>query len=225
MKYKFLVCLLLLSFSAFCQKEFVFDYMILYNYQEDEDAEIKEKVFLTNSNDNTYFASFFLKDDEWHMLFSSQKYVSFFNITKEQFKSEIILPCDLVKVTSDKFNKDHAKDYHFITAESKLIQGNYYKTYALKSVDLKREKRKKIATFYYCIESDTEFHLPILLNEIVSANYFEEKPAINGLAKEMYFISYDEQKKTNIYSLKEIVKNEMTIIVPEECITKKQNND
>ncbi|MDR6966168.1 hypothetical protein J2X31_000161 [Flavobacterium arsenatis] len=220
MNLKSILFFLLLSFSVFSQKQFEFDYMLIYDFKSDESSESEEMVFLTNSKDNSYNILLISKKENWSVSMNHKDFVSMpFELPKLQLESlkVLTLNCDLIRSTGD-YNKEKIdKNYKFIDVEPVDIDGFLYETFALKLVDSKKEKKKKEPTFYYCIEKNTDFHLPILLNSVINVNYFEEKSVPNGIAKEMYLVSYVKKEKTSIFKLKDILKIHKTVLLPKDC--------
>lgn len=98
-----------------------------------------------------------------------------------------------------------------------LMNGEYHPFYILKSIDPKREKRKRLPVFYYYIENNTEFHLPILSHSTAYEEWELERNIPNGIAKEMFYLDYKKIEKKDIYVLRNISKIDKVFIVPKEC--------
>lgn len=215
-----LVLLLLLWFSGYSQKKYSFDYKIIYEFKLNDTAKAKEIVLMTNSKDNSYRLNISEKDSaNYSVNFHDENGIEstvFLNKNSFNKATAIELKCEFVSGYSNPY-KYQTKNYEFINKEYALMDGQYHPFYILKSNNPKKEKKKRLATFYYYIENNTEFHLPILVHPTAYEEWKLEKNIPNGIPKEMFYSGYGKAELFNILKLKEIIKIEKFIVIPEEC--------
>lgn len=197
---KLCLFLLLCSFSVFAQKIYTFDYKITYDYKLNDSSKLSEVIYYTNSKDNSYILKIVEKDSlNFEFTFNDNNGIYFKSLfDKKQLENteDFLLDCEVVKFFFNPY-KYQTDNYSFQNMKYALMEGEYYPFYILKSIDPKREKRKKLPVFYYYIENNTEFHLPILNHSTAYEEWKLERNIPNGIAKEMFYLDYKKTKKTS----------------------------
>lgn len=215
----FLFLALTLFSSGYSQKNYSFDYMLVYDFKSNDTSKVEEIVFYTNSKDNSYFLRAFRKDSlQYSVVFIvHDKISSKVVFPKDKLNSpKITLDCKFISMRSYAF-KYQTDNYEFINKKYALMEGEYHPFYILKSNNPKRERKKKLATFYYYLENNTEFHLPLLEHETAYEEWKLEKNIPNGIPKEMYYLGFGKEEMYMLYRLKKIVKIDKLLIIPKEC--------
>ena len=221
MKNQFLLFLLFtISLFSFGQKKYSFDYAIQYNFQKNDTSKVEKQIFLTNSKDNSYVLRVMEKDSlDYKLFFLDQNGItSTIYLSKKDFlDAEIItLKCEFASRYYNPY-KYQTENYDFINQKDTLIDNSNYQVYITKSNKPKREKRKKIGISHFIIEKNTNFHLPIFLAATAYEMCKKEKNIPNGIAKQIYFTKYMDNKKLSIFNLVEYVKINKFFVVPDEC--------
>lgn len=197
----FLIIFLLTSVFCFSQKQYEFDYLVDYEltiYGDSTNSRnnpIKEKTikrfFLTNSKKNNYLAVVTELDSlNYQMDFKDENGLSFnvIFLKSDLNKAEFInIDCQYVRKYNN-LNKFRIKEYDFFNINDTIINGNEYERYKLTSIKPKKKKRKKLATEYYIIDNETEFHLPIFYFPTAYEEWKSKKNVPNGIFKERYLI-------------------------------------
>ncbi len=193
--------------------------MLEYNFQSTDTSKVQKVVYLTNSEDNSYFLRIKEKDNLNYELYflDYNGVISTTYVAKKDFSTaEVInLKCEFVSRFKNPY-KYQVKNYNFDNRKDTLIDKENYPFYILKSNDSNREKKKKLGRSYYILEKSTSFHLPLLDFVTAYEEFKLERNIPNGIAKIMYFIGLNSQKK-HIYILKSWAKNTRYLIVPKEC--------
>ncbi|MGK4569100.1 hypothetical protein [Flavobacterium sp. 3HN19-14] len=115
------------------------------------------------------------------------------------------------------YQKDQLKNYDFTVANDTLIDGKNYDHYYLRSVKLKREKRKNLSILNWVIEPGTEYHLPLLIHPTAFAEWKSKPNLPNGIPKLYYHYNPNSGKISSTYTLLKITKIHKRITIPEGC--------
>ena len=225
MKNKFsLFLILIIPVIFFGQKSYLFDYALEYNFQLNENAKFEKRFLLTNSKENSYLLEVTEKDSlNYELKFIDQNgYYSMTELSRAIFfKAEAInLDCSSVMTFTNPY-KYQVKNYDFHILNDTLIDNNDYSRYLLKSNNLKREKKKKLASLFFVLEKDTDFHQPVLMHSTAFEEWKLEKNISNGIPKLFYFKSYKTNKILSKYTLLDYKKINKYIIIPEDCTKSK----
>ena len=182
----------LCSVSVLAQKKYAFDYKITYDYKLKDTSELKEIVYYTNSKDNSYVLKIADKDSvycEFTFLDNNGIYFkTLFDKKQLETTEDFLVDCEIVKSYSNPY-KYQTDNYDYEKGQY-LSEGKTLTYYFLKSNRPSREKRKKLSTFYYYVENDTDFHLPILTCATPYEEWKLERNIPNGIAKEMFYLDY-----------------------------------
>jgi len=210
-----LLMFLFCFFLGYCQKQYFFDYKIVYNLQVKDSSQSTEVFYYTNSKDNSYRLRVAEKDSlHFHVRFLDQNgTVSEIIFTKEEFLNakQIVLDCEIVHSYNNPY-KYQTKNYDFSFKKEK--EESFY---ILKSNKPKREKKKKLGTFYYYVKSNTEFHLPLLEHATAYEEWKLEKNIPNGIPEKMYYLEYGKSQASDFHKLKDIIKIDKMLEVPKDC--------
>ncbi|MCK7588958.1 hypothetical protein M0G43_00070 [Subsaxibacter sp. CAU 1640] len=220
-KYLLYTIALLTPMLCISQKIYSFDYLTEYNFYLYKDSTVTKKQIsvLTNSKDNSYLVSYSKTDSlNSTVLFRHMDKV----YSKESFRTSqlekaqtILLNCELIYRSPNPY-KFRTKQYDFTILKDTLLDGKNYKHYQFKSNNPKREKRKKLATNYYIIDTETSFHLPILEFPTAYEEWKSNQSLPNGMIQELYQRNIDGKV---IMKLKRINYKHVDIQleIPKEC--------
>jgi hypothetical protein len=220
MKGQFLLFLFFTISSIFGQKKYSFDYALVYDFQLNENTKVEKRILITNSNDNSYILEVTEKDSlNYTVAFSDQNghYSKTVLSRSDFFKAETIsLACEVVRAYKNPY-KYQVENYDFHLANDTLIEGNSYSRYFFKSNKLKKEKKKKLATLFFVLEKNTNFHQPVLLHPTSYEEWKLEKNIPNGIPKLFYFTSYKTKKIVSKYTLTHYIKIDKYILISKDC--------
>jgi hypothetical protein len=214
------IFIILTSFS-FGQEKYEFDYSIeteITFYKEDS---IKKKViYLTNSNDNSYFAKLTSKDSlHYRVIFRHHdKLYSDVLVLKSELKNAefINISCNSIKYKRNKY-KSATKQYDFFNLKDTLINEKKYAAYKLNSIlSYKKRKRRSSGTNLYIIENSTSFHLPLLTHPTAYEEWKLYKNIPNGLFMEKKHINFYEEEHSS-EKLLGFTKVDKKIVIPDDC--------
>ncbi|MGL2964838.1 hypothetical protein ACSVH2_13530 [Flavobacterium sp. RSB2_4_14] len=193
--------------------------MIEYDFQLSDTSEVEKVVYLTNSNDNSYFLELRDKDNMSFKVFfmdnsgiTSTNYLNKIDFSKSE---SLTISCEFVSKFDNPY-KYQIKNYFFKNKNDTLIDGENCSQYILSSNDSKREKKNKLAKNFYFTKRNTDFHLPLLTFSTAYEEYKLEKNIPNGIIKLLYTINYNSPKKHSIYHLKSFSKSTRYVIIPKE---------
>ena len=221
MKYKIILLLLLFpSLSMFSQKKYSFDYVIEYNFQKNETSKIEKRYLLTNSEDDSYSVYVSEEDNSnFKMDFEDEKGIRSISIIDKNdfFKAEtIMLNCENIHYQKDMRMYDSNR-FDFINKNDTLINGIYYKNYVMKYHKNAESKRYNRGISNYIVENNTEFHLPLMMFSSIFDVSATSINRPNGIAKEIFSLSYDGKHYEFIYNLLQYVKSNKFIEIPAKC--------
>jgi hypothetical protein len=221
MKYKIILLLFLFtSLTVSSQKKYFFDYIIEYKFQKDPASKVEKLYLLTNSKDDTYECRVYEEDSlNFRIDFIDEIGIRSNSIIdkSEFFKAETIsLLCESIHYQKEKYKYDSGR-FDFINKKDTLINGVYYKNYEMKHRKIKNARKYKRGISYYIVENNTEFHLPLLIFSGVFDVRETSKNIPNGIAKEIFSLSYDKKQYEFVYKLLQYVKIKKYFIIPENC--------
>jgi len=221
MKNQFLLFLLItISSTAFGQKKYSFDYALVYDFQLNENTKVEKRILMTNSKDNSYLLEVTEKDSlNYSLEFVDQSghYSNTLLSHSDFFKAETIsIDCEALRAYENPF-KYQVENYDFHTANDTLIEGNKYSRYFFRSNKVKKEKNKKLATLFFVLENNTNFHQPVLLHPTSYEEWKLEKNIPNGIPKLFYFTSYTTNKIVSKYTLTDYRKIDKYILITKDC--------
>ncbi len=218
---KLLLFFLLISTGLFSQKKYSFDYLIEYDFQENEKSRVKKRYILTNSKDNTYdllvwqssaknINIFFCVDLEGIRIL---KHIP----ARDLFSNEkLFINCNdyIVGRISSIYND---KKYRFTVHRDSMMLTDTLQHYQMDIISKKLKKQYKFGTSHYLVEKETQFHLPLMrFSEKFDAR-ITSKNIPNGIANEMYTINDFRHTKEYHYKLVNYVKIEKEIIISNHC--------
>lgn len=203
------VFLCLLSFLVFTfghsQKTYVFDQMATYEVTHFKDStQIKnrtfiekdisyKKVYLTNSQDNSYLSILSELDNGVYILnFKDYDGLTFkVSISKSDFETSsfITVACKLISSYINP-NKEQTNNYDFVQLKDTSINQTLYYRYKLTSNKSKRKKRLKLGEEFYLIDKNTANQLPTLDFSTAYEEWTTTKEFPNGMLFEKHFIDY-----------------------------------
>ena len=209
---------------VFSQNNYDFDYLLVY-HASFQDKSI-EKIYLTNSKDNSYFTSLTLSKDSTYVYFDmidrNREFVVSSRFDKELFFKARTVNFDCTNITSSHNPfKYKIEEYEFVNYNDTLVNGTLYHHYAIKSNKrLSYIKRKKISEYHYIVSRDSKIFLPFLAEATPYEEWKSKRNIPNGLLKILYHLNYD-RKITYKLELKTFEKIEKKITVLEDCNHKK----
>ena len=221
MKRFFLLLFCFVGSLGFSQKQYHFDYALIYDNPISVDKETKSNLYLINSKDNSYhtFVSF-----DKDSIKASLKLIDFegliinSNVSKgmfykaETFSSE----CNSVYRFSNKFNYK-TKEYDIVRHQDTTINDTIYFHYSIKSnKSLEYQKRKRIVTSHYIIDKNSEQFKPFLYHSTIYNKWLETLKIPNGIIKIKYDVNV-EGKIIFKQTLVKVVQINKVFTIPEEC--------
>ena len=221
MKSFFLLLVCFVGSLGFSQKQYHFDYALIYDNGITFNRGLISNLFLINSNDNSHhtFVSF-----DKDSIVASLQLVDFnglvvnSNMRKEMFyKGQTFTnSCNSVIRFSNRF-KDKANDYDFVKHQDTIINDTVYFHYSIKSnKSLAYQKRKEIVTSHYIIDKNSEQFEPFLFRTTEYNKWIKVFKLPKGLIK----IKYDVNVEGEIIFKQELIKviqiNKF-FTIPDEC--------
>mgnify|MGYP006152808195 FL=1 len=221
MKRYFLLVICFFGSLGFSQKQYHFDYALIYDNPISVDKETKSNLYLINSKDNSYhtFVSF-----DKDSIKASLKLIDFegliinSNVSKgmfykaETFSSE----CNSVYRFSNKFNYK-TKEYDIVKHQDTTINDTIYFHYSIKSnKSLEYQKRKGIVTSHYIIDKNSEQFKPFLYHSTIYNKWLETLKIPNGIIKIKYDVNV-EDKIIFKQTLVKVVQINKVFTIPDEC--------
>jgi hypothetical protein len=219
MKRFFLLLFCLVVSLGFSQKQYHFDYALIYDNPISVENETKSNLYLINSKDNSFRtlvsfdldsinASLRLIDYDGLFVNSNVKKVKFYEA--ETLSNE----CNSVHRFSNKYK---IKEYNFIKHQDTTINDTVYYHYSINcNKSLAYQKRKKIVTSHYIIDKNSEQFKPFLYHATVYNKWIETLELPNGIIKMKYDVNV-EGKIIFKQELIKLVKINRYITIPEEC--------
>lgn len=202
------------------QKKYFFDYIIEYKFQKNQTSKVEKRYLLTNSKDDTYECRVYEEDSlNFRIDFIDEKGIRSNSIIdkSEFFKAEsITLLCESIHYQKEKYKYDSGR-FDFMNKKDTLINGIYYKKYEMKYREIKNARKYNRGISYYIVENNTEFHLPLMMFSGVFDVRETSKNIPNGIAKEIFSLSYDKKQFEFVYKLLQFVKIKKYIITPKNC--------
>jgi hypothetical protein len=179
-------------------KEYEFDYIIEYKSLL-SNKDDKSVFFLTNSNDNSYWASFYSID--------KNKYrISFYKPGSTRIHATI-LKQDFFKAATILMNRDssgtryidrYSKKNHVSILKDTIVNNLKCKQYVYQSI----RSMSNNLDVYYIVEPKTEFHLPMITYGIGYKQHKLEKTQIpSGIFKELFYRNENEEIVEGHYKL------------------------
>lgn len=221
MKRCFLLLICFVVSLGFSQKQYHFDYALIYDNPVSVDKETKSNIVLINSKDNSYHTFVSFDKDSIKV---SLKLIDFeglivnSNVGKEMFyKAETFSnECNSVYRFSNKF-KYKTKEYDIVKYQDTTINDTTYFHYSIKSnKTLEYQKRKRIVTSHYIIDKNSEQFKPFLYHSTIYNKWLETLKIPNGIIKIKYDVNV-EGKIIFKQTLVKVVQINKVFTIPEEC--------
>ncbi len=207
---------------GFSQKQYHFDYAMLYDNVVKLNDTMSSNLHLVNSKDNSYglFVSYNKDSTRVNLYFIQYDYtVAKFNLNKDLFfKAETInLDCNTARRYSNPY-KYQTENYDFAIYNDTLINDTLYNHYAIKSLkDIKYQKKKKIITSHFITDKNSPDFNPFFYHTTIYNEWLENKGKIpNGVIKILYNINV-KGEMTFKQQLNKLIKIDKYITIPEEC--------
>jgi len=218
----FLLLICFVGNFGFSQKQYHFDYAMLYDDAVKLNDTMSSNLHLVNSKDNSYglFVSYDKDSTRVNLYFIQYDYTAAkFNLNKDLFfKAETInLDCNTARSYSNPY-KYQTKNYDFVIYNDTLINDTLYNHYAVKSLkDLKYQKKKKIITSHFITDKSSSDFTPFFYHTTIYNEWLENKGKIpNGVIKILYNINV-KGEMTFKQQLNKLIKIDKYITIPEEC--------
>ena len=215
---KQLSLILLISTFSFCQTNFQFDYHLEYEFIHHVDSTKSEKkIYLTNSNDNSYNLEITNKDSlTYKLFFLKQDHIkSHINILKKTFQSNINININCKDIfPGTNSNKYQVENYEYIKTHDSLNIEEY------KMVCLKPEKynkKKKIGYYKLKFDKNLPVHLPNFQFDKLYEKWKKDKNLPNNFVLECSYYDY----KGNLIWTEKLINyskiNKQITIITTEC--------
>lgn len=211
MSKKFLL-VFLLPILSFSQKTFHFDYMLTYERTYFKEDSIKNQIiYLTNSKDNSYFATLTVEDNlNYKLIFQKHDklYANVLVSKKELNQAEFInIDCEAISRSKNTF-KDVADHYEFMRLNDTVIPNKIYSAYVLKSTySLKEKLKNHSGSNLYIVDKSFILHLPMLMHPTAYEKWKQDKKLPNGI---IYEKKFSNEKDEELNSILKIDKNIVT---------------
>lgn len=206
---------------GFSQKQYHFDYALIYDNPISVENETKSNLYLINSKDNSFSTLVSFDLDSINASIRLIDYDGLFvnsNVKKEKFYEAETLSnvCNSVYRFSNKY-KYKIKEYNFIKHQDTTINDTVYYHYSIKcNKSLSYQKRKKIVTSHYIIDKNSEQFKPFLYHATVYNKWIETLELPNGIIKIKYDVSV-EGKIIFKQELIKVIQINKFFTIPAEC--------
>lgn len=210
--------LLLLTTSAWAQKDFAFDYIAEYDFRMVDSAKVQKRWFWFNSHDNSYRLEIIDtgRGNVRCYFFEINGKTSTFIMDKEQFFAGAACATNC-KLVTDMFRDRyyHEEDYA-LTSVDTLVNGTPRNLFTAASKDPKREQRKKLGKACYIYGNQPEFDKPMIIPAIDYYLWKRDPKFPVGLPLDRYQLTF-EGKRTFWYHLVDYAPLKVYFIIPKEC--------
>ena len=206
---------------GFSQKQYHFDYTLLYESTSIDSKTKKSNLYLVNSKSINYYLGESRDKDSINinLIFLDHNGISSVSriAIQDFYKAEVFSnECNsVVKHTNQFMNK--ANEYAFVKHNDTLINDISYFHYEIKSIkSIKYQKRKKIQSAHIIIDKNSQDFRPLLYNPLFY-NLYSKTPILpNGLFKIIYYTNL-KGEITFKQELLNVVKIDKYLTIPEEC--------
>lgn len=221
MKHFFLLLFCFIASFGFSQKNYHFDYALLYEYSSINSKVKTSNIYFINSKSINYYLGESKNKDSINinLIFLDHNGIS--SISKiaiqDFYKAEVFAnECNSVLKYSNQY-KYKANEYTFVKHNDTLINNVFYFHYEIKSIkSIKYQKRKKIQSAHLIIDKNSQEFTPLLYNPLFY-NLYSKTPILpNGLFKIIYYTNL-KGEITLKQELLNVVKSDKYLIIPEEC--------
>ena len=221
MKCFFLLFLCFVGSVGFSQKEYHFDYVLLYeNSSIDFKTKTSDLYFINSKNINYYLGESKNKDSiNMNLIFLDYNGIS--SISKiaiqDFYKAEVFAnECNSVLKYSNQY-KYKANEYTFVKHNDTLMNNVFYFHYEIKSIkSIKYQKRKKIVSTHFIVDKNSSQFSPFFYHSTIYNNWIKTLKLPNGIIKIKYDIDVDG-KIIFKQELKKIIKIDKYLTFPNEC--------
>ena len=221
MKRFFLLLLCFVGVLGYSQKEYHFDYALLYEYSFIDSKTKKSNLYLINSKSINYYLGESRDKDSinLNLIFLDHNGISSVSriAIQDFYKAEVFSnECNSVVKHTNQY-KNKANEYAFVKHNDTLINDVSYYHYEIKSIkSIKYQKRKKIQSAHLIIDKNSQEFTPLLYNPLFY-NLYSKTPILpNGLFKIIYYTNL-KGEITFKQELLNVVKSDKYLIIPEEC--------
>ncbi|WP_324067225.1 MAG: hypothetical protein RSE15_07700 [Flavobacterium sp.] len=221
MKRFFLLLFCFVGSLSFSQKQYHFDYALIYDNPISVENETKSNLYLINSKDNSFRTLVSFEKDSINVSLRLIDYDGLFvnsNVKKEKFYEAETLSneCNSVHRFSNKY-KYKIKEYNFIKHQDTIINDTVYYHYSMKcNKSLSYQKRNKIVTSHYIIDKNSEQFKPFLYHTTVYNKWVETLELPNGIIKMKYDVNV-EGKIIFKQELIKVIQINKFFTIPDEC--------
>lgn len=219
MKYLLVLTVALLSQFGYAQKAYSFDYLIEYEYFENETSKPVQRYLMTNSRDNSYHAVV-VEENKKHYTIQLTDEAGEIRAKTRIRKSELAnsqilyFPCDEVK-QNDAVAESEKQEWSFSQKSDTVIDNKAYKQYGLRNLAKPVNKKYPFGDDVCVIETDTEFHVPIFNSGLFNETVKTKIP--NGIAKLSFTEDVVNHKRLYVYKLVGFTKIKQSAAVPKPC--------
>ena len=203
------------------QKQYHFDYTLLYESTSIDSKTKKSNLYLVNSKSINYYLGESRDKDSINMnlIFLDHNGISSVSriAIQDFYKAEVFSnECNSVVKHTNQY-KNKANEYAFVKHNDTLINDVSYFHYEIKSIkSIKYQKRKKIQSAHLIIDKNSQEFTPFLYNPLFY-NLYSKTPILpNGLFKIIYYTNL-KGEITFKQELLNVVKSDKYLTIPEEC--------
>ena len=221
MKHFSLLLFCFIGSFGFSQKNYHFDYALLYEYSSINSKVKTSNIYFINSKSINYYLGESKNKDSINinLIFLDHNGIS--SISKiaiqDFYKAEVFAnECNSVLKYSNQY-KYKANEYTFVKHNDTLINNVFYFHYEIKSIkSIKYQKRKKIQSAHLIIDKNSQEFTPLLYNPLFY-NLYSKTPILpNGLFKIIYYTNL-KGEITFKQELLNVVKSDKYLTIPDEC--------
>ncbi|WP_291106329.1 hypothetical protein [Flavobacterium sp. UBA6195] len=206
---------------GFSQKQYHFDYALIYDNPISVDKETKSDLLLINSKDNSYYTFVSFDKDSIETSFRLIDFKGL--VVNSKIKKEVFYKAETLSNECNsvyRFSNIYIykiKEYDFIKHQDTTINDIVYFHYSIKSnKSLAYQKKKKIEAIHYIVDKNSEKFMPSLYRATEYNKWIETSKLPYGIIKMRYFVNI-EGKITFKQELIKLVKINRNITIPEEC--------
>lgn len=176
------------------------------------------RYYLINSKQNEYFAVIFEKDSLNYQLnfydHKSKIHANAIVLKPDLNDADLIdMNCRYVLGVTNPLKND---DYDFTRVKDTLLNNESFIQYKYSFRNKKKAKRKKIGTYYFIIETTSNFELPIFTHLNLFEKWLLNGKIPIGLIKEIYYIDY-YGKLRYTEKLNNFIKTDKKMYIPKSC--------
>lgn len=213
LKYISLFILIIVSCLAYSQKNYEFNYVMEYQYTEN-DGNVHNEYRFIDSKDNSFMFMVWEKGNDIMMKLITDGKFYFDKIVKEDFFVEAIgLKCPQKGVIKSNIS---LSDFDFIRQNDTIINTEKLAHFVINPTNERKIKKENLVPIHYIMDNKYSFTYPFFSpTELIFKKWKKGENVPNGILKECY--SYKSGTKVPYAKLLQIVPLKKIIIIDNNC--------